>query len=102
MNAENMETCVEILESLFVADEEDPDAVVVDKGTINTVVFVGGSAAIPKLQEMVKGFMQDSNPNFAKIKYLNEINADEVVALGAAWQADYLLPSEYSKEFFNE
>jgi molecular chaperone HscA len=49
---------------------------------IDAVLMVGGSTRIPLVQDMVGGFFQK--------KVNNDLNPDEVVALGAAIQADIL------------
>ncbi|MEP7339896.1 MAG: molecular chaperone DnaK [Acidobacteriota bacterium] len=54
----------------------------VEASKIDEVVLVGGSTRIPKIQEMVKGF-------FGKEPHKG-VNADEVVAIGAAVQAGVL------------
>jgi molecular chaperone HscA len=58
-------------------------------GQIEEVIMVGGSTRVPLVQQMVAAFFQ-RDPH-------NELNPDEVVALGAAVQADIL--SGNNKEF---
>lgn len=54
----------------------------IDSSTIDTVVMVGGSTRVPAVKEAVSNF-------FGKPVH-DEVNPDEVVALGAAVQADIL------------
>jgi molecular chaperone HscA len=51
-------------------------------GDIETVVMVGGSTRVPSVQQAVAGFFKQT--------VNNSVNPDEVVALGAAVQADIL------------
>ncbi|MBP6455826.1 MAG: Fe-S protein assembly chaperone HscA [Chitinophagaceae bacterium] len=53
-----------------------------EKEDIDVVVMVGGSTRIPFIQEKVKQFFN--------VELYNNINPDEIVALGAAVQADIL------------
>jgi len=55
----------------------------IDKSQIHEIVLVGGSARIPKLQEMLSEFFDDKELN-------KTINPDEAVAYGAAVQAAIL------------
>merc|ERR550514_116550 len=55
----------------------------ISKDQITEVVLVGGSTRIPKVQEMLKTFMNDKEP-------CRSINPDEAVAYGAAVQAAIL------------
>lgn len=57
---------------------------------ITDVVMVGGSTRSPRVQEKVEGFFQQT--------LLNEIDPDQVVALGAAIQADILVGNKYDKD----
>merc|ERR1712063_60370 len=54
-----------------------------DKGSVHDVVLVGGSARIPKVQDLLKEF-------FAGKELCKSINPDEAVAYGAAVQAAIL------------
>jgi len=65
----------------------------IDKSQIHEIVLVGGSARIPKLQEMLSEFFDDKELN-------KTINPDEAVAYGAAVQAAILSGqgSEKTKE----
>ena len=57
---------------------------------ITDVVMVGGSTRSPRIQEKVASFFQQA--------LLNEIDPDQVVALGAAIQADILVGNKYDKD----
>jgi len=59
---------------------EDAD---ISKKEVDEVVLVGGSTRIPKVQNLVKEFFNDKEPN-------RGINPDEAVAYGAAVQAGVL------------
>jgi len=59
---------------------EDAD---ISKKEVDEVVLVGGSTRIPKIQNLVKEFFNDKEPN-------RGINPDEAVAFGAAVQAGVL------------
>ena len=63
------------------------------KEDLDEVVLVGGSTRIPKIQEMVQNFINDTkekkkidknNPEITKPIISKSINADEAVAVGAA------------------
>merc|ERR1712242_278393 len=53
------------------------------KGEIHEIVLVGGSTRIPKIQKLVKDFLNGKEPN-------RGINPDEAVAYGASVQAAIL------------
>lgn len=55
----------------------------IDKSKIDDIVLVGGSTRIPKIQKLLKNFMNDKELN-------KSINPDEAVAYGAAVQAAIL------------
>lgn len=57
------------------------------KTEIDDIVLVGGSTRIPKIQEMIKEFFNDKEPN----RY---INPDEAVAYGAAIQGAIMCNDE--------
>ncbi|XP_040452099.1 heat shock 70 kDa protein 14 isoform X1 [Falco naumanni] len=72
--------CVEAIKNLlqqvgFTADD------------INKVVLCGGSARIPKLQQLIKDI-------FPTVELLNSIPPDEVIPIGAAIEAGILLGKE--------
>src|SRR5262249_38094866 len=52
-------------------------------GDIDEIVLVGGSTRMPMVQELVKKLGGGKEPN-------KSVNPDEVVAVGAAYQADML------------
>lgn len=54
---------------------------------INKVVLCGGSARIPKLQQMIRDLFPD-------VELLNSIPPDEVIPIGAAMQAGILVGKE--------
>nr|CBJ55211.1 putative heat shock protein 70 [Brissopsis lyrifera] len=62
----------------------------VDKRQIDTVVLVGGSTRIPKIQKLLKEFLNGKDLN-------KSINPDEAVAYGAAVQAA-ILSGDQSEE----
>ncbi len=57
---------------------------------ITDVVMVGGSTRSPRVQERVEAFFQRP--------LLNELDPDQVVALGAAIQADVLVGNKYDND----
>lgn len=57
---------------------------------VSDVVMVGGSTRSPRVQEKVSGFFQR--------ELLNDLDPDQVVALGAAIQADLLVGNKYGKD----
>nr|XP_032655867.1 heat shock 70 kDa protein 14 [Chelonoidis abingdonii] len=72
--------CVEAIKKLlqqvgFIADD------------INKVVLCGGSARIPKLQQLIKDL-------FPAVELLNSITPDEVIPIGAATEAGILVGKE--------
>jgi len=52
----------------------------IDKGTVDDIVLVGGSTRIPKVQAMLQDFFNGK-------ELCKSINPDEAVAYGAAVQA---------------
>ncbi|XP_077194106.1 heat shock 70 kDa protein 14 isoform X2 [Paroedura picta] len=54
---------------------------------INKVVLCGGSARIPKLQQLIKDL-------FPTVELLNSVSPDEVIPIGAAMEAGILLGRE--------
>ncbi|XP_022527566.2 heat shock 70 kDa protein 14 [Astyanax mexicanus] len=63
------------------------DRVNLSTSDINTVVLSGGSARIPKLQQMIKDLFTD-------VELLCSIPPDEVIPVGAAMQAGILVGKE--------
>lgn len=57
---------------------------------VSDVVMVGGSTRSPRVQEKVSEFFQR--------ELLNDLDPDQVVALGAAIQADQLVGNKYGKD----
>ncbi|CAF4771483.1 unnamed protein product, partial [Rotaria magnacalcarata] len=51
-----------------------------NKNSIDDIILIGGSARIPKLQQMLQDFFHGNELN-------RSINSDEAVAYGAAIQA---------------
>ncbi|XP_072165859.1 heat shock 70 kDa protein IV-like [Diadema setosum] len=65
----------------------------IDKKDIDTVVLVGGSTRIPKIQKLLQEYLDGKDLNMS-------INPDEAVAYGAAVQAA-ILSGDHSKEIQN-
>ncbi|XP_072166243.1 heat shock 70 kDa protein IV-like [Diadema setosum] len=65
----------------------------IDKNDIGIVVLVGGSTRIPKIQKLLRDYLNDKNLN-------KSINPDEAVAYGAAVQAA-ILSGDMGKELKN-
>lgn len=55
----------------------------VDRKRVDQIVLVGGSTRIPRIQEMVKAYFLQKQPNMS-------LNPDEAVAVGASIQAAIL------------
>src|SRR4029077_8482466 len=55
-------------------------------GDIDEIILVGGSTRMPMIQELVRKLGGGKEPN-------KSVNPDEVVAVGAAYQADMLASS---------
>ncbi|XP_066489695.1 heat shock 70 kDa protein 14 [Tiliqua scincoides] len=72
--------CIEAIKSLL-------QNVGLKADDINTVVLCGGSARIPKLQQLIKDL-------FPTVELLNSIPPDEVIPIGAATEAGILLGRE--------
>ena len=62
------------------------------KTDIHEVVLVGGSTHIPKVQQLVKDFVDGREPS-------RGINPDEAVAYGAAVQAGVLSGEEKCRKY---
>ncbi|KAK2362560.1 heat shock cognate 70 kDa protein [Trifolium repens] len=76
LNKNYFNKCMEIVEKCLIDSG-------VDKSRIQDVVLVGGSTRIVKLQELLSDFFEGK-------ELCNSINADEVVAYGAAVHASML------------
>jgi len=76
---ETLKACRRVLRDAQVSIEE-----------ITDVVLVGGSTRSPRVQEKVADFFQR--------EVLHELDPDQVVALGAAIQADSLVGNKYGKD----
>ncbi|KAK2362558.1 hypothetical protein QL285_087613 [Trifolium repens] len=76
LNMNYFNKCMEIVEKCLIDSG-------VDKSRIQDVVLVGGSTRIVKLQELLSDFFEGK-------ELCNSINADEVVAYGAAVHASML------------
>jgi L1 cell adhesion molecule like protein len=61
------------------------------KNNIDDIVLVGGSSRIPKIQEMIKNYFNGK-------ELCKNINADEAIAYGAAYQAAVVNGNENPKE----
>ena len=60
------------------------------KKDIDDIVLVGGSSRIPKIQEMIKNYFNGK-------ELCKNINADEAVAYGAAYQAAMVMKIQKKK-----
>merc|ERR1712087_448164 len=74
--------CENLIERCRIPVEKSLNDARLDKSDINEVVLVGGSTRIPAIQELVES-LTGKKPN-------QSVNPDEVVAIGAAIQADIL------------
>ena len=63
-----------------------------DKSAIHDIVLVGGSTRIPKIQKLISNFFNGKELN-------KSINPDEVVAYGAAVQADILTGEKHESVY---
>ncbi|XP_036615166.1 heat shock 70 kDa protein 14 [Trichosurus vulpecula] len=72
--------CIEVIRNLLEQVEFTSD-------DINKVVLCGGSARIPKLQQLIKDL-------FPAVELLNSIPPDEVIPIGAATEAGILVGKE--------
>ncbi|XP_013420728.1 heat shock 70 kDa protein 1B-like [Lingula anatina] len=77
------ELCADLFRSTLVPVEKALLDAKLDKSQIAEIVLVGGSTRIPKIQKMLKDFMNGKELN-------QSINPDEAVAYGAAVQAAIL------------
>ena len=74
------ERCKELFEKCFDSIKEALKDAGLTKNDIDDIVLVGGSSRIPKIQEMIKQYFNGK-------ELCKDINADEAVAYGAAYQA---------------
>jgi L1 cell adhesion molecule like protein len=74
------EKCKELFESCFESIKEALTDAGLSKDDINDIILVGGSSRIPKVQQMIKDYFNGK-------ELCKDINADEAVAYGAAYQA---------------
>lgn len=77
------ELCADLFRSTLEPVEKALRDAKMDKGQINSIVLVGGSTRIPKIQKLLQDFFNGKELN-------KSINPDEAVAYGAAVQAAIL------------
>lgn len=81
--------CADIVERTFEVCEEALTLARVSKEQIDAMILVGGSTRVPFVREMVEAYFRNTA--------FNEINPDQVVAIGAAIQAS-ILDRNYDQE----
>jgi len=74
------EKCKKLFEQCFDSIKEALTDAGLSKDDINDIILVGGSSRIPKVQQMIKDYFNGK-------ELCKDINADEAVAYGAAYQA---------------
>ena len=72
--------CKQYFDECLKCVEETLNLAKLKKSEIDEVILVGGSTRIPKVQEMIKKYFNNKEPN-------KKIHPDEAVAIGAAYQA---------------
>lgn len=77
------ELCSDLFRGTLEPVEKSLRDAKMDKGQINSIVLVGGSTRIPKIQKLLQDFFNGKELN-------KSINPDEAVAYGAAVQAAIL------------
>ncbi|ESO92771.1 hypothetical protein LOTGIDRAFT_190284 [Lottia gigantea] len=82
--------CADLFRNTMVPVEKALKDAKLDKSKIDEVVLVGGSTRIPKIQKLLKDFMNGKELN-------KSINPDEAVAYGAAVQAAVLIGDKSEK-----
>ena len=87
MRAKFEELCKDLFDSCLPYIDQALKEVNYTKKDIDEVVLVGGSSRIPYIQEMIENYFPGKT-----IK--KDINADEAVAIGAAYQAKNILNHE--------
>ena len=85
------EHCNELFERCFDSIKQAMEEASLSKKDIDDIVLVGGSSRIPKIQEMIKNYFNGK-------ELCKNINADEVVVYGAAYQAAVVNGNEIPKE----
>ena len=85
------EHCNELFERCFDSIKQAMEEASLSKKDIDDIVLVGGSSRIPKIQEMIKNYFNGK-------ELCKNINADEAVAYGAAYQAAVVNGNENPKE----
>jgi len=86
---EDFEEILSIAREAVCGEEDDDEHFVIDD-----VVLSGGGANVPRLEELLKEFLAEENgKKTARIH--SEQNPDEVVASGAAIQAEMLLATHF-------
>ena len=89
--AEFEEKCKDLFEKCFESIKQAMEEAGLSKNEIDDIVLVGGSSRIPKIQEMIKQFFNGK-------ELCKNINPDEAVAYGAAYQAAVLNANEYGDD----
>merc|ERR1712087_63858 len=77
------ELCIDLFKKTLTPVQKVMDDSELKKSEVDEVVLVGGSTRIPKVQQLLKEFFNDKEPN-------KGINPDEAVAYGAAVQGGIL------------
>ncbi len=81
------EKCKDLFEKCFESIKQAMEEAGLSKNEIDDIVLVGGSSRIPKIQEMIKDYFNGK-------ELCKNINPDEAVAYGAAYQASVLKANE--------
>ena len=85
------EHCNELFKRCFDSIKEAMEEASLTRNDIDDIVLVGGSSRIPKIQEMIKNYFNGK-------ELCKNINADEAIAYGAAYQAAVVNGNENPKE----
>ena len=83
--------CNELFQRCFDSIKEAMEKASLTKNDIDDIVLVGGSTRIPKIQEMIQKYFDGK-------ELCKNINPEEVIAYGAAYQAAVVDANENAKE----
>ena len=83
--------CNELFQRCFDSIKEAMEKASLTKNDIDDIVLVGGSSRIPKIQEMIQKYFDGK-------ELCKNINPEEVIAYGAAYQAAVVDANENAKE----